>query len=99
MQITKEILKEKSPCSEGFTWFLKHFPEGGEYQDILDELAKENRADWASWLISKMGSVNTVLEVESIETEASIFFAGSIVAKGIVKVARWLISGEGIEAV
>ena len=74
MQITKEWLKEKSPCTAGYGWFLERFPEGGEYQAVLDELAKENLADWANWLIHTAGPADTVLDIESLSTKGSVFF-------------------------
>ena len=98
MKITKEFLKEKDACNEGFRWFCDNFPEGGEYQVVLDALAKENRADWARWLIEKVGPANTTLEIETMETETSLFFAGKIIVKGALKVDKWLLAGYGIEA-
>ncbi|HBC93672.1 MAG TPA: hypothetical protein DCZ10_12465, partial [Pelotomaculum sp.] len=98
MQITLDWLREKEACSESMLRFKHTFPEGAEYQDVLDALAKENKADWAAWLMKEAGSTNDVLEVESLEVECSLFFAGQIKIKGLVKIAKWLLAGGGIEA-
>ncbi len=53
--------------AEGIGWFRKKYPEqleGIEYQSILDDLAKENKDDWAEWLLTKAGSTNTILEID-----------------------------------
>ena len=33
--ITKEFLKELSPCTDGYRWFCETYPDGGKYQEIL----------------------------------------------------------------
>lgn len=52
MFITKELLKEKGACDAGTRWFLERFPDGVDYQELLNELAKANRVDWAQWALS-----------------------------------------------
>ena len=99
MQITHEWAREKGACDGGMQWFQEHFPDGGDYQEILDELAKENRSDWASWLIQNAGRLNTVLEIDgNLDVEHSIFFAGFIRVKGFLRAAKRIIAGSGIKA-
>ena len=98
MFITKEMLIEKGACQEGIVWFNKHFPEGSDYQDALNIAAQENEFGFAQWGLQQFGSTNAVMEIEEINCEASIFFAGRIVVKGAIKIAKWLLSGSGIEA-
>ncbi len=45
MIINKEFLKEKGACIGGLRWFFENFPTGGEYQDVLNKLAEENKGD------------------------------------------------------
>ena len=39
MKIDLAWLKDKSACPDGVEWFKKHYPKGGEYQEILTALA------------------------------------------------------------
>ena len=98
MLITLDWLNEKGACSAGKRWFEEHFPEGGEYQDVLNALAAENSASWGQWLLQAAGPVDTVLEVNEINTDASLFFAGRIIVKGALIVARYLFAGRSIVA-
>ena len=98
MFITKELLIEKGACSSGLISFEEHFPHGGDYQSILDKLAEENHREYALWLLHNFGNLDTVLETDELTIETSLFFAGRVVVKGAIKVARCLISGWGIEA-
>ena len=99
MKITLDYLKEKNACKEGVDWFRSKFGhEGAPYQTVLDELAKENRSDWASWLIKTAGSTKDVLEIKGdLIVEHSIFFSGSIKVTGKI-IAKILQAGSGIKA-
>jgi len=98
MRITQKWAKENSACGHGRRWLEEHFPDGGEYQDVLDALAAEDNASWAQWLIQKAGPTQDVLEVEgNIEIECSLFFAGRIKATGHIRAKR-VVAGWGIEA-
>ena len=98
MLITIDWLKEKGACAESLLAFKHRFPNGAEYQEVLDALAAEDRYDWGSWLLRVGGNTNAILEVDELITEASIFFAGKIIVKGILKTTKWLLSGGGIKA-
>ena len=99
MLITLDWLREKGACADAVKRFEETYgQEGAEYQDVLDALAKENNASWASWLIQKAGRTNAVLEVDGdLVVEASIFFSGFIKATGRIA-AKHLMAGWGIEA-
>ena len=98
MQITKELLKEKSACADGYRWFLEKFPEGGEYQAVLDALCEDDRLDDAKWLLGKFGAMDTVFEAESIVGRKHFVFAGRIAVSGKIVVSGFLVAGSGIEA-
>ena len=99
MQITKSWLEEKQMCSSGLDWFSKQFGETADYQAVLNKLAEIDNGDWASWLISKAGAVDTTLEIKGdYKTEHSLFFAGKIIVTGTLQVKFHIEAGEGIEA-
>ena len=77
--ITKEFLKELSPCTDGYRWFCEAYPDGGKYQEVLDNLCEIDRFDDAFWLLRKVGATDDVLELDSIDDkEKNICFAGTI---------------------
>ena len=102
--ITKEFLKELYPCTDGYRWFCKTYPDGGKYQEILDRLCELDRFCDARWLLDKVGATDDVLEIDSIDDkEKSICFAGTIIAsKNLtlkkIKAGGHIKAGEYIEA-
>ena len=108
--ITKEFLKELSPCTNGYRWFCETYPNGGKYQEILDRLCELDRFCDACWLLDKVGATNDVLRIDSIDDkEKSICFAGTIIARkdlilkniksgGYIKVGGYIKAGWSIEA-
>jgi len=98
MKITKEWLKEKNSCREGYEWFLKHFGDEADYQDVLDALAEENLFEWAKWLLQNAGPTKEAKEIQgNIQSEKSLFFSGSIKISGFIN-CKLLLAGGGIEA-
>ena len=51
MKITKEWLKEKGACSEGFEWWLKH--KESNIKKLALKLLKAEHFGWASWMLTK----------------------------------------------
>src|SRR5574343_565058 len=47
--ITKEWLREKGACSEGYDWFIRQRTR--DEVRVLERLIKEDKYDWANWLI------------------------------------------------
>ena len=96
--ITKEFLKELSPCTDGYRWFCETYPDGGKYQEILDRLCELDRFCDARWLLNKVGATNDVLEIDSIDDkEKSICFAGTIIASKDLTLKN-IKAGRSIEA-
>ena len=56
MLITKEWLKEKSACKEGYEWSLKQegFENGVEVVKFLDMLVKADHWNWENWVIVRV---------------------------------------------
>ena len=97
--ITLDYLKQLGACREGQREFQRVFPDGGEYQAILDRCADEGRVDFGSWLLNHIGATNDVrIYEEKIDTpNRGIIFAGDIKLKAGANV-KFLLSGRGIEA-
>jgi hypothetical protein len=104
MLITLDLLKEKSACHSGQKYFTDHFPvdlfpEGAEYQDVLDQLAKDDEGGYADWLLRNIGKTDAVMEVDGdLEVEGNIFFAGVIKVAGFIEAGSGIKAGWGIEA-
>ncbi len=98
-KITLAYLKELGACREGQREFQKAFPDGGDYQEVLDRCAEEGRLDFAGWLFSHMGPTEDVrtYSEDIAEPDKNIFFAGRIEFVGSV-FARDIKAGCGIKA-
>lgn len=44
MDLTKDFVKAKRPCTEGFRWFPRHHDARNDYQPLLDALVRAGRA-------------------------------------------------------
>ena len=103
MKITKELLEEKGACVDGYRAFLeeypeKKFPDGVEYQELLDVCAEKNW-EYGVWLLNKFGPTNEIREIKGdLIAEKSIIFAGQIKVSGGIKAGRYIKAGEGIKA-
>ena len=98
-KITLAYLKELGACRDGQWEFQKAFPDGGEYQEVLDRCAKEGRIDFGLWLLAHVGTTEDVRVYEDAVNSPGeyIMFAGSVEFKAGANV-RFLTAGGGIEA-
>jgi len=98
-KITLAYLKELGACRDGQREFQKAFPDGGEYQEVLDRCAKEGRLGFGQWLLDHIGATDDVRAYEdAVDTpDENIIFAGRVEVRLGVKI-KTLISGRGIEA-
>lgn len=97
MDITKDFIKLKQPCSDGYRWYLRHAPPHGTYQQILDALVADGRAKDAYWLLDQFGPTDTVLQLDHLDAQDFIF-AGSIEVRGTIEVSGTLRAGRSIRA-
>lgn len=103
MKITKELLKEKGACADGYRDFLKEYPvdkypDGVEYQELLDCCAEKNFS-YGSWLLGAFGKTDDVRKIEGdLIVEEGIIFAGQLEVKGCIKAGGSIKAGDGIEA-
>ena len=99
MKITLESLEEKESCRDGKAWFNSAFPDGGEYQSVIDQAVKDDRLDYVRWLLDNFGATYDVLEIDGdLISSVPVFFVGHIRVKGRISVDGYLFAGEGIEA-
>lgn len=94
MQITLQWLEEKNACAKARLAFKHEYPEGAEYQDVLNALAADNKISWAYWLIQNAGPTQEVLLVDELSVDTSFFFAGRIAVNGDIKAGRDIEAGR-----
>ena len=103
MKITKELLKEKGACADGYRDFLREYPvdkypDGVEYQELLDCCAEKNFS-YGSWLLGAFGKTVEVRKIEGdLIVEKGIIFAGRLEVKGCIKAGEGIKAGLGIKA-
>ena len=103
MKITKELLKEKGACADGYRDFLKEYPvdkypDGVEYQELLDCCAEKN-FEYGSWLLEMFGRTDEVRKIGGdLIIEKGIIFAGQLEVKGCIEAGDGIKAGWGIEA-
>lgn len=97
-KITPAYLKKLGACRDGQREFQKAFPNGGEYQEVLDCCTKEGRIDFGLWLLAHVGTTEDVRVYEDAVNSPGeyIMFAGSVEFKAGANV-RFLAAGLGIE--
>lgn len=104
MLITREMLRAKGACVSGYREFCEAFPEekypqGAEYQDVLDKCAEYGRDGHASWLLNVFGGTNDVKKVDGdLISEKSIFVCGRLEVTGKIECKSCINAGNGIEA-
>lgn len=96
VNITRNFIRAKRPCADGFRWFLRRQEIGSNYQTLLDDLVCEGRITDACWLLDQFGPTDDVLEVDDLFGEA-VVFAGAIVCKGNADVATLLRTGRDLQ--
>lgn len=103
MDFTKKFVKAKSPCADGFRWFVRHYKDGGNYQELLDALVADGRVNDACWLLDQFGPTDDVREVDAVDATAMVF-AGTLHVRGnidvdsLVRAGRSLIVDGGVRA-
>ena len=103
-KITRDMLKAKGACAAGYREFCEAFPDeeypdGVEYQDLLDKCAENARDSHASWLIGAFGKTTDVRKIEGdYISDKSIFVSGRLEVTGKIVCKRGIKAGYGIEA-
>ena len=103
-KITRDMIKAKGACASGYREFCKAFPkeaypDGVEYQEILDRCAENGRDSYASWLVYTFGKTTDVRKIEGdYISEKSIFVCGRLEVTGKISCIGSIEAGDGIEA-
>ena len=70
LQITKELLKPWSPCTDGYKWFLDKFPQGAAYTVVQKALRDDKRFDDCRWLTNNVWQ-NLMLEAPAVTADVA----------------------------
>ena len=103
-KITRDMIKAKGACASGYREFCKAFPEeaypdGVEYQKILDRCAENGRDSYASWLVYTFGKTTDVRKIEGdYISEKSIFVCGRLEVTGKISCIGRIEAGDSIKA-
>lgn len=93
--ITRQFIRAKRPCADGYRWYLRRQEGASNYQALLDDLVREGRVEDACWMLDQFGPTNDVLEVEHLEADALVF-AGSVRCLGSADVDGVLRTGRSL---
>jgi len=97
VEISRQFVRQKNPCADGFRWFIRHCRDGSDYQPLLDALVAAGRVADACWLMDQFGPTRSVLEVDALEADA-VVFAGSLHVRGPIDVDTVLRVGGALRA-
>lgn len=95
IDITRDFIRTKRPCSDGYRWFLRRKEASSDYQALLDALVAEGRHADACWLLDQMGPTDEVLCVDELSADALVF-AGSVECRGTAEVSALLRVGRSL---
>jgi len=62
MKITLEWLQDEGACLDSIEKFRQVFGTEADYREILDALVRDDKYEWARWLMNRAGSTKTVLQ-------------------------------------
>ena len=96
MDFTKKFVKAKNPCADGFRWFLRHYRDGGDYQELLDALVEDGRVNDACWLLDQFGPTDAVRVIDDLDAQAMVF-AGALHVRGSVEVDCLVRTGRSLQ--
>ena len=99
MLITREMILEHTPCSEGVDWFDLNFPTGsGEYQAILDRTVEDGHSEYGHWLLDEIGPTQDHVDLSTLDGDR--LFCGSLTLRSVtcrnLRVAGNLDVGESL---
>ena len=103
-KITRDMIKAKGACVSGYKEFCKAFPkeaypDGVEYQKILDRCAENGRDSYASRLVYTFGKTTDVRKIEGdYISEKSIVVCGRLEVTGKISCIGSIEAGDGIKA-
>ena len=83
----------------GYLAFCREFPDGGEYQAVLDACTENDEVSHARWLLNAFGKTTDIKEIDGdYISEKSIIVCGSLKVSGKIECKGYVQAGCGIEA-
>ena len=104
MKITRDMLKAKGACATGYREFCEAFPkdkypDGVDYQEVLDKCTENDRDSHASWLLDMFGRTNDVKYIDGdLISDSSIYVCGRLEVTGKISCKRSIKAGDDIKA-
>jgi len=96
--ITRDFIRSKRPCTDGYRWYLKRQERLSDYQALLDDLVAAGRLDDACWLLDQLGPTDDVLQLDELDAPALVF-AGSVECRGSLEVDTVLRTGRSLNTI
>ena len=104
MKITREMLKAKGACAAGYREFCATFPadkypDGVDYQEVLDKCAENDRDNHASWLLGEFGRTDDIKYIDGdLVSDNSIYVCGRLEVTGKIICKKRIEAGCSIKA-
>lgn len=73
MRITLDWLQDYGACERGCNWFVNHFPDGGELDNIIHAL-KDRKVDWAKWLAEEFEWTGKIQGVNILDSHYELYY-------------------------
>lgn len=101
IDVTRDFIRTKRPCSDGYRWYLRRKEAVSDYQSLLDDLVAEGRIADACWLLDHLGPTDDVLSIDALSADAFVYAGtvqchGSAETSGLLRVGRSLTAGGGV---
>lgn len=96
--VTLDMLEELGACEDGRIFFAANHPWGTTYQNALDTACEHGRANFAAWLLDKLGPTDDIWEADKLKLSQSTVFPGSINVNHWIEVNGGLAAGGNIFA-
>lgn len=93
--ITRDFIRSKRPCADGYRWYLRRQETLSDYQALLNDLVAAHRLEDACWLLDQLGPTDDVLHLEDFDANALVF-AGSVTCRGSLEVDTVLRTGRSL---
>ena len=93
--ITRNFIRAKRPCADGYRWLLRRPEADSNYQTLLDDLVRDGRVNDACWLLDQFGPTDDVLQVNHLLADALVF-AGTVECTGNADVTSLLRTGRSL---
>lgn len=95
IDITRDFIRTKRPCADGYRWYLRRKEAVSDYQCLLDDLVAEGRITDACWLLDHLGPTDDVLSIDELSADVFVY-AGTVHCRGSAEVSSLLRVGRSL---